>query len=52
MGGGGGGATQDEGYRVKYIPLTERVPKGKGLYLTVNFQLNRNTARIYFHELI
>ena len=37
---------QDEGYMVKYNPLPEGTPEGKGLYLTVYPQLRPNTDNI------
>ena len=38
---------RDKGYTVKYIPLSEGVPEGKGLYLTVYPKSFPNTDSIH-----
>ena len=38
----------DEGYTVKYNPLPEGTPEGKGLYLTLYPELSPNTDSISF----
>ena len=39
---------RDEGYKIKFSPLPEGTPEGKGLYLTVYPELSPNTDIISF----
>ena len=43
---------RDTGYTVKYSPLSEGTPKGKGLYLSVYLEPSPNTDMISFLRII